>query len=97
MLDPNADSAQWRQMTDAVHPYVLSHVISSEGFIRQLYDDNGGRGTLTIGSGFTLNDKVHRDFAKKYWADILAMVPVSVLMKIDCLFLRGCIKRCIQK
>lgn len=65
MLDSNADSAQWRQMTDAVHPYVLSHVISSEGFIRQLYDDNGGRGTLTIGSGFTLNDKVHRDFAKK--------------------------------
>lgn len=64
-MDPTVDAAQWKKMLDAVHPYVLSHLVSSEGFIQTLYDDNGGRGTLTIGSGFTLNDNVHRNFAKK--------------------------------
>lgn len=59
------DKESWKNDVDGVHPYVLAHVISSEGFIKQAYDDNGGDGTLTLGSGFTINDITHRQFAQK--------------------------------
>lgn len=53
----------WATDIAGVHAYVLAHIISSEGFIAQAYDDNAGNGTLTLGSGFTINDRAHRDFA----------------------------------
>lgn len=65
IIDPTVDDETWNSMIDAVHPYVLSHIISSEGFIKRVYDDNFGSGTLTIGSGFALLDKEHRNFAEK--------------------------------
>lgn len=65
MLDPNADEDTWRQYTEAVHPYVVSHIFSSEGVILDSYDDNGGKGTLTVGAGFTINDDIHRNFAER--------------------------------
>ena len=63
-LNPK-NSERWADAVVGIHPYVLAHIISSEGFIEKAYDDNGGNGTLTLGSGFTINDKIHRDFAKK--------------------------------
>lgn len=64
-VDPRSDEQAWQKMIDAVHPYVLSHIVSSEGFIKKLYDDNFGHGTLTIGSGFALMDREHREFGEK--------------------------------
>ena len=65
VIDPTADNESWQHMIDAIHPYVLSHIISSEGFIKRVYNDNFGSGTLTIGSGFALMDREHRAFAEK--------------------------------
>ncbi len=64
-VTPHSDPDQRRSDLDAVHPYVLAHIISSEGFIARAYDDNAGRGTLTLGSGFTIDDADHRRFASR--------------------------------
>ena len=64
-LDPKADNDSWEQQISAVHPYVVAHIFSSEGVILDSYDDKGGKGTLTVGAGFTIKDKRHRDFAER--------------------------------
>lgn len=64
-LDPTCDEDTWRQQVEAVHPYVLSHIFSSEGVILDSYDDNGGKGTSTVGAGFTIEDAKHRKFAER--------------------------------
>lgn len=64
-LDPKADDDAWEQQVNAVHPYVVAHIFSSEGVILDSYDDNGGEGTLTVGAGFTIDDKIHIDFAER--------------------------------
>lgn len=64
VLDP--ESPDWDRQIAAVHPYVMAHIFSSEGMIESAYYDAGqNSGTLTIGSGFTINDNIHRDFARK--------------------------------
>ena len=66
VLNPNVSDAEWKKQIDAIQPYVVAHIFSTEGFIESAYYDNGNnRGTLTIGAGFTIKDKVHRDFATK--------------------------------
>lgn len=64
-LDPNADDETWKKQIDAIHPYVVAHIFSSEGFIADSYDDNGGNGTSTVGAGFTIDDEVHIKFAER--------------------------------
>ena len=64
-LDPTADDASWKKQVDAIHPYVVAHIFSSEGFIADSYDDNGGKGTPTVGAGFTIDDEVHKKFAER--------------------------------
>ncbi|MBD5388736.1 tetratricopeptide repeat protein [bacterium] len=59
------DQQAWRADVMGVHPYVLAHIISSEGFIERAYDDNAGNGTLTLGSGFTIDHAAHRAFAQQ--------------------------------
>ena len=65
VLNPRASDEEWQRMVDAVHPYVLAHLVSSEEYIEQIYDDNFGRGTKTIGMGFALMDEIHRKFAAR--------------------------------
>lgn len=66
VLNPNANDAEWKKQIDAIQPYVVAHIFSTEGFIESAYYDNGSnRGTLTIGAGFTIKDELHRNFAAK--------------------------------
>ena len=65
VINPALDDTQWKQQMDAISPYVLAHLFSTEGYIENAYYDDEGGGTLTFGAGFTINDKSHRDFAKK--------------------------------
>ena len=66
VLNPNVTDEEWKKQIDAIQPYVVAHVFSSEGFIESAYYDNGSdKGTLTFGAGFTIKDKIHRDFATK--------------------------------
>ncbi len=66
VLNPNANDAEWKKQIDAIQPYVVAHIFSTEGFIEAAYYDNGSnRGTLTIGAGFTIKDELHRNFAAK--------------------------------
>ena len=66
VLNPNATDAEWKKQIDAIQPYVVAHIFSSEGFIESAYYDKGSnKGTLTFGAGFTIKDKIHRDFATK--------------------------------
>ena len=67
-LDPNASAEDWNQQIDAIHPYVVAHIFSSEGFIADSYDDNGGKGTATVGAGFTIEDDIHIKFAERVLA-----------------------------
>ncbi len=64
-LDPTLDNDAWHQQVEAVHPYVIAHIFSSEGVILDVYDDNGGRGTPTVGAGFILSDDIHIKFAER--------------------------------
>lgn len=64
-VNPTVADAEWEKQVGAIHPYVLAHIISSEGFIARAYYDNDAGGTITIGSGFTINDNRHRKFAAK--------------------------------
>ncbi|MBR3147826.1 MAG: tetratricopeptide repeat protein [Alphaproteobacteria bacterium] len=64
-LDPSADEDSWKQQVAAVHPYVVAHIFSSEGVILDSYDDNGGKGTVTVGAGFTIADQKHKNFAER--------------------------------
>lgn len=65
VLNPRASDEEWQRMVDAVHPYVLAHLVSSEEYVEQIYDDNFGKGTKTIGMGFALMDETHRKFATR--------------------------------
>ena len=65
LIDPKASDEEWEQQVNAVHPYVVAHIFSTEGFIEGSYDDNGGSGTKTVGAGFTLDDDTHVKFAER--------------------------------
>ena len=65
VLDPNSDDEKWQEQINAIQPYVIAHLFLTEGFIETAYLDNGGKGTLTIGAGFTIEDKMHRNFASR--------------------------------
>ena len=66
VLNPNASDAEWDKQINAIQPYVIAHIFSSEGFIENAYYDNGNKkGTLTFGAGFTIKDEIHRNFASK--------------------------------
>lgn len=66
VINPDAPDEAWNSQISAIHPYVVMNAFLTEGFIRDAYYDNGkNSGTLTIGIGFTINDKKHRDFAKR--------------------------------
>ncbi len=66
VLNPNASEEEWQKQIDAVQPYVLSHIFSTEGYIKKAYFDVGASsGTLTFGAGFTIADRQHRSFASK--------------------------------
>lgn len=64
-INPNVSNEEWEKQINAIQPYVISHLFLTEGYVQDLYYDNGKRGTKTIGAGFTVDDEVHRKFAKK--------------------------------
>lgn len=64
-INPNVSDEEWEKQIDAIQPYVIAHLLLTEGYVRDLYYDNGTSGTKTIGTGFILDDEVHRKFAKK--------------------------------
>lgn len=64
-LDPRLSEADWQKQIDAIQPYVIAHTFLTEGYIANAYLDNGNEGTLTIGAGFTIADKKHRNFVKR--------------------------------
>ncbi|MBR3782545.1 MAG: tetratricopeptide repeat protein [Alphaproteobacteria bacterium] len=64
-INPNVSDEEWEKQIDAIQPYVIAHLFLTEGYVRDLYYDNGTSGTKTIGVGFILDDEVHRKFAKK--------------------------------
>ena len=66
VLNPNATDEEWKKQIDLIQPYVIAHILSTEGFVDSLYYDKGDTtGTPTIAAGFILNDDIHRDFAEK--------------------------------
>lgn len=64
-INPNVSNEEWEKQIDAIQPYVISHLFLTEGYVQKMYYDNGTSGTKTIGTGFILDDEVHRKFAKK--------------------------------
>ena len=64
-LNPNASDEEWNRQINAIQPYVISHLLLTEGFIESTYSDKGNSGTLTFGIGFTIEDKAHKQFAEK--------------------------------
>lgn len=64
-INPNVSNEEWEKQINAIQPYVISHLFLTEGYVQKMYYDNGTSGTKTIGTGFILDDKVHRNFAKK--------------------------------
>ena len=64
-INPNVSNEEWEKQINAIQPYVISHLFLTEGYVQKMYYDNGTSGTKTIGTGFILDDEVHRKFAKK--------------------------------
>lgn len=64
-INPNVSDEEWEKQIDAIQPYVIAHLFLTEGYVQKMYYDNGTSGTKTIGTGFIIDDEVHRKFAKK--------------------------------
>ncbi len=64
-INPNVSDEEWENQIDAIQPYVIAHLFLTEGYVQKMYYDNGTSGTKTIGTGFIIDDEVHRKFAKK--------------------------------
>ena len=64
VLDPNGTDKQWNDAIDAIQPYVIAQTFLHEEFIDHLYSDNGARGTVTLGAGFTVKNKQNRQFVE---------------------------------
>lgn len=64
-INPNVSNEEWEKQINAIQPYVISHLFLTEGYVQKMYYDNGTSGTKTIGTGFIIDDEVHRKFAKK--------------------------------